>query len=97
MTKVAISDAHGVRREGLRALLRSTGEFEIVGEAVDGASTLVLARTTEAALLTHGLSMPGLHGLDLISLIKIENPSLRRWCTDRSMKGLGNKVTAHPF
>jgi hypothetical protein len=42
MTKVAISDAHGVRREGLRALLRSTGGFEIVGEAVDGASTLVL-------------------------------------------------------
>ncbi|ASW04349.1 MULTISPECIES: response regulator [Burkholderiaceae] len=77
MTKVAISDAHGVMREGLRALLCSTGEFEFAGEAADGASTLALARATDAALLTLGLSMPGLHGLDLIPLIKIENPSLR--------------------
>jgi len=77
MMKVAISDAHGVMREGLRALLRSTGEFEVVGEAIDGASTLVLARSTDADLLTLGLSMPGIHGLELIPLIKIENPSLR--------------------
>jgi len=77
MTKVAISDAHGVMREGLCALLRSTGEFEVVGEAADGASTLALARITDAVLLTLGLSMPGIHGLDLIPLIRIENPSLR--------------------
>ncbi|MBB4518244.1 DNA-binding NarL/FixJ family response regulator [Paraburkholderia fungorum] len=77
MTKVAICDAHGVMRDGLRALLRSTGEFEIVGEAADGASTLALARTTDAVVLTLGLSMPGIHGLNLIPLIKAENPSLR--------------------
>lgn len=77
MTKVAICDAHGVMREGLRALLCSTGEFEVVGEAYDGASTLALARSTDAALLTLGLSMPGIHGLDLIPLIKDANPSLR--------------------
>lgn len=77
MTKVAICDAHGVMRDGLRALLRSTGEFEIVGEAADGAGSLALARTTDAVVLTLGLSMPGIHGLDLIPLIKVENPSLR--------------------
>jgi DNA-binding NarL/FixJ family response regulator len=77
MTKVAISDAHGVMRDGLRVLLCSTGEFEFAGEAADGAGTLALARTCDAALLTLGLSMQGLHGLDLIPLIKIENPSLR--------------------
>lgn len=64
-------------RDGLRALLHSTGEFEIVGEAADGAGTLALARTTDAVVLTLGLSMPGTHGLDLIPLIKVENPSPR--------------------
>jgi DNA-binding NarL/FixJ family response regulator len=64
-------------REGLRAPLCSTGEFEIVGEASDGASTLALAGSTDAVLLTLGLSMPGIHGLDLIPLIKHANPSLR--------------------
>lgn len=70
MIKVAISDAHGVVREGLRQTLRSTGDFNIVGEAFDGASTLALARTTDAALLTLGLSMQGVHGVDLIPLIR---------------------------
>ncbi|MDR8400482.1 response regulator transcription factor [Paraburkholderia sp. USG1] len=77
MIKVAISDAHGVVREGLHAILRCSGDFSVVGKAVDGASTLELARTTDAALLTLGLLMPGIHGLDLISLIKNENPALR--------------------
>lgn len=77
MIKVAISDAHGVVREGLRAILRCAGDFSIVGEAFDGASTLLLAGTTDAAVLTLGLLMPGVHGLDLISLIKSENPALR--------------------
>ncbi len=58
MTKVAISDAHGVMREGLRALLCSTGEFEFAGEAADGASTLALARATDAALLLSASQCP---------------------------------------
>lgn len=44
---------------------------------MDGANTLVLARTTDAILLTLGLTMTGVPGLDLIPLIKIENPVLR--------------------
>ncbi|MDN7465771.1 response regulator [Burkholderia gladioli] len=77
MIKVALSDAHSVVREGLRVTLQCADDFSIVGEAVDGTSTLVLARTTDADLLTLGLEMPGVHGLNLIPLIKIENPSLR--------------------
>lgn len=77
MINVAITDAHGVVREGLRQTLQASGGFDIVGEAFDGASTLALARITDAVLLTLGLSMRGVHGLDLIPLIKTTNPSLR--------------------
>ncbi|NYH19961.1 hypothetical protein [Paraburkholderia bryophila] len=56
---------------------RKHGRVEIVGEAVDGAGTLALAKTTDATLLTLGLAMPGVHGIELIPLIKLENPLLR--------------------
>lgn len=77
MIKVAISEAHAVMRAGVRNALESAGGFEVVGEAFDGESTLSLARSTEAGLLTLGLAMPGIHGIQLIELIKKECPSLR--------------------
>lgn len=77
MIKVAISDAHPVTRHGARRALEAAGEFEVVGEAVDGTTTLALVRATDACLLTLGLVMPGIHGVELIKLIKNENPALR--------------------
>jgi len=77
MIKVAISDAHAVTRAGMRNVLASAGGFEVVGEAVDGKSTLALARSTEARLLTLGLVMFDIHGIELIKLFKKHTPSLR--------------------
>ncbi|AIO69806.1 response regulator transcription factor [Burkholderia oklahomensis] len=77
MIKVAICDAHPVLRNGVRIALANAGGFEVVGEAGDGESTLALARATNAHVLTLGLVMPGTHGIELIKLIKIGNPSLR--------------------
>ncbi|MFL9896114.1 response regulator [Paraburkholderia sp. RL17-381-BIF-C] len=77
MIKVAISDAHAVTREGVRNALESAGGFEVVGEAVDGESTLALVGSTKAGVLTLGLAMPGIHGIQLIELIRKSDPSLR--------------------
>ena len=77
MIKVAISDAHPVTRNGVRSALEGASEFEVVGEAVDGATTLALVRATDACVLTLGLVMPGIHGVELIKSIKNENSALR--------------------
>lgn len=77
MIKVAISDAHAVTRVGVRNALESAGGFEVVGEAVDGESTLALVGSTKAGVLTLGLAMRGIHGIQLIELIRKGNPSLR--------------------
>ena len=74
--KVEISDAHAVIREGVRAALEHVGDFDVVGEAFDGAGTLSLVRSTDAHVLTLGLSMSGVHGIELIAQIKEERPSL---------------------
>lgn len=77
MIKVAICDAHPVLRDGVRSALEGAGDFSIVGEAEDGASTLALARATDASVITLDLLMPGVQGVDLIRQIKHQSPSLR--------------------
>jgi DNA-binding NarL/FixJ family response regulator len=77
MIKVQISDAHAMIREGVRAVLEQAGDFDVVGEAFDCASTLSLIRSAEAHVLTLGLSMPRVYdGIELIAQIKKERPSL---------------------
>ncbi|WP_248323797.1 MULTISPECIES: response regulator transcription factor [unclassified Caballeronia] len=75
--KVLIADDHAMVREGLRHILDNARGFEVAGEASDGASTLQLARSTDANVLVLDLSMPGRHGLDLLKQIKEERPALR--------------------
>lgn len=77
MIKVGIADAHPATRAGIRLALESVNRFEIVGEAGDGSGTLALLRSSKPQVLTMGLRMPGIHGLELIRLVKSENPAVR--------------------
>lgn len=77
MIKLAIADAHAVIRTGVRSVVERTGDIEVVGEAFDGDSTMALVQSTEVHVLTLGLAMPGLHGVELIKEIRGNTPSLR--------------------
>ncbi|MEX3980475.1 response regulator [Paraburkholderia sp. EG287A] len=77
MIKVILADDHTLVREGLRRILESAREFEVVGEGRDGPSTLSLVRERDAQVLVLDLSMPGRSGVDLIKQIKEEKPALR--------------------
>ncbi|WP_028214100.1 response regulator transcription factor [Paraburkholderia mimosarum] len=77
MIKVIIADDHTLMRDGLRRILEDAGDFEIVGEGCDGATTLALVRSHDAKVLVLDLSMPGRSGVDLIRQIKEEKPALR--------------------
>jgi DNA-binding NarL/FixJ family response regulator len=77
MITVIIADDHALVRDGLRRILEGAHDFEIVGEACDGASTLALVRERDARVLVLDLSMPGRSGVELIKQIKDEKPALR--------------------
>lgn len=77
MIRVIIADDHTLVRDGLRRILESAHDFEVVGEGCDGATTLALARERDAKVLVLDLSMPGRSGVELIKLIKDEKPALR--------------------
>ena len=77
MIRVLMADDHALVLDGLRHILTKSGRFEIVGDAVDGPSTIALARAQQADVLVMDLSMPGRHGLELIKQLKDEHPGLK--------------------
>ena len=57
--KIVIAEDHTILREGLKALLSSSTELEVIGEAEDGREAVKLASELEPDLILMDLSMPG--------------------------------------
>jgi two-component system response regulator NreC len=68
--RVVIAEDHTILREGLRALLSSSPDLEIVGEAEDGRAAIQCAETMKPDLVLMDLSMPRVNGMDAIREIK---------------------------
>lgn len=70
--KILVVDDHDVIRRGLRTLLETKQNLEIVGEAATGREALQLARETNPDIAILDYSLPELNGRDLtIELRKI--------------------------
>ena len=76
MIRIVIADDHTLMREGLKRILESTDDIEVVGEATDGFEVLAHVRKGGFDLLLLDLSMPGRSGIDLIRQIRTESPKL---------------------
>ena len=63
MIRVVIADDHAVARLGLRALLDSAADIELVGEACDGREALRQCADLRPDVLVIDLSMEGMDGL----------------------------------
>ena len=66
MIKVFIADDHALLREGLRMILSSAADIEVVGEADNGKATLDTLADTNANVLLLDMAMPGLSGYDVL-------------------------------
>jgi DNA-binding NarL/FixJ family response regulator len=61
--RVLIADDQALVRAGFRALLEAQPDIEVVGEAVDGAAAVELARALTPDLVLMDIRMPGVDGL----------------------------------
>jgi len=77
MTRIVIADDHAIVREGLKRIVASAEDMEIVGEAADGNEVVRIVREQDFDVLVLDLSMPGRSGMELIKLVHAEKPRLR--------------------
>lgn len=70
MAKILIADDHIVLREGLRALLESFHDWNVVGEASNGFEVLDLVEEHSPDLVILDLTMPKLSGFETISRLR---------------------------
>ena len=65
--KLLIADDHPVVRDGLSSMFARDPEFEVLGEAADGAEAVTLAQALEPDVILMDLRMPGMDGLTAIT------------------------------
>jgi len=74
--KVLIADDHVFYREGVRALLSSIHEIEVVGEANNGEEAIVQADDLKPNVILMDLKMPGMNGIDATRRIHEAHPDI---------------------
>jgi DNA-binding NarL/FixJ family response regulator len=62
-TRVLLADDQALIRAGFRALVNSTDDLEVVGEATDGAEAIELSRHTRADVVLMDIRMPNVDGI----------------------------------
>ncbi|GAB3876305.1 response regulator transcription factor [Kibdelosporangium lantanae] len=65
--RLLIADDHPVVRDGLSGMFARDPEFEVVGEAADGAEAIQLAHAREPDVILMDLRMPGMDGVTAIT------------------------------
>ncbi|WP_328529620.1 response regulator transcription factor [Nocardioides sp. NBC_00368] len=63
MIRVLLADDHAAIRAGLRMLLATAGDIEVVGEAADGATAVANARALRPDVVLMDVRMPGTDGV----------------------------------
>jgi DNA-binding NarL/FixJ family response regulator len=75
--RVLLADDHRLVRAGLRALLESFGDIEVLAECGDGHEVLEAANRTQPDVLLLDITLPGLNGIEVAQRVKKLSPSTR--------------------
>jgi NarL family two-component system response regulator LiaR len=75
--RVLIADDHAILRKGIRALLGTEPDIEVVGETGDGLETVAQAGAMRPDVILMDLVMPNMDGIEATRLITAEQPGVR--------------------
>jgi DNA-binding NarL/FixJ family response regulator len=73
--RVLVVDDHTMIRTGMRSLLESESDFEVVGEASNGEEAVTLVGELKPDVVIMDIVMPKLNGIEATKLIKQTSPS----------------------
>ena len=75
--RIMIAEDYTIVREGLKSLIDSIPDFEVVGEAEDGKKAIDYAENLTPDLILMDLSMPKTDGITAIKEIKRQHPNIK--------------------
>jgi two-component system nitrate/nitrite response regulator NarL len=76
-TSVVIADRHPVVLQGLTSVLRAESGFKVVASCVDGTNCIEAIRSLVPDIAILDISLPGLTGLEILSIVNSECLSTR--------------------
>ncbi|KJS88231.1 MAG: hypothetical protein JM58_01735 [Peptococcaceae bacterium BICA1-8] len=68
--KILVADDHAVLRSGLKMMLNTQKDMEVIGEAATGEESLHLCQELNPDVLLLDLNMPGTSGIEIIPKLK---------------------------
>jgi two-component system, NarL family, response regulator LiaR len=77
MIRILLADDHPIVREGLRAVLETQPDFEVIAEAASGDEALRLALNLQPDILLLDLEMPIMDGVEAIRRLRQQQPAAR--------------------
>jgi len=75
--KIIIAEDQKILREGLKSLLSSSDDFEVIGDAEDGLDAVRNVKEHNPDLLLLDISMPKMNGISVIKDIKAQSPETK--------------------
>ncbi|MGE5703683.1 MAG: response regulator [Clostridia bacterium] len=75
--RIAIADDHPLFRHGVRTIISTTPDLELIGEAVNGEEAVQLASEMEPDVFLMDIRMPGLNGIEATQKIIALKPGTR--------------------
>jgi DNA-binding NarL/FixJ family response regulator len=75
--RVILADDHNLVRSGIRRILETEPDFQVVAEAADGLAAMDAVRATDADVLVVDLKMDGADGIEVLKVAKAERPDLK--------------------
>lgn len=75
--KILVAEDHGTVRDGIKMIVNSQADMEIVGEAGDGREAVALARKLMPDIVLMDVSMPRLNGLKAAAQLKRILPDIK--------------------
>jgi DNA-binding NarL/FixJ family response regulator len=74
--RILLVDDHPIVRQGLKTLLEGHSDWEVIGEASDGAEAVEKAKDLSPDVMVLDVTMPRMNGLEACRVLRQECPAL---------------------
>ncbi len=66
MITIVLADDHKIVRQGIKTMLKTQADLNVIGEAADGLEAVQIVKHLQPDILVCDLTMPGLDGIEVI-------------------------------